>query len=119
MMATGTAMDHSGHGSGVTSAVYMQIVNNGSTPDQLVRATTDIADAVELHNTIIQDNVARMQPMTGIDVPANGQVEFKTGSFHVMLIDVKQTLKPGDSVPLTLTFQNAGEQQVMAQVREP
>jgi uncharacterized repeat protein (TIGR01451 family) len=35
-----------------------------------------------------------------------------------MLIGVKQTLAPGDTVPLTLTFQNAGEVQVTAEVRE-
>jgi hypothetical protein len=96
----------------------MTIVNTGSAADQLVKVTTEIADQVELHTTTIENNVAQMRPVTVVDVPANGQVELKPGSYHVMLIGVKQTLALGDTVPLTLTFQNAGEVQVTAEVRE-
>ncbi len=116
--ASGTVVSGSTQGSGVTGAAYMTIVNTGSAADQLVKVTTEIADQVELHTTTIENNVAQMRPVTVVDVPANGQVELKPGSYHVMLIGVKQTLAPGDTVPLTLTFQNAGEVQVTAEVRE-
>ncbi len=121
MMATSMAMDTMAgmdHAGGPTSAVYMTIVNTGSTADQLVNITTDVAEAAELHITIIENNVGQMRPVPAVDVPAKGQVELRSGSYHVMLIDVKRTLAPGDTVPLTLTFQNAGEIQVTAEVRE-
>jgi copper(I)-binding protein len=99
------------------SAAYMTITNAG-TADTLVRVSTDVAEAVELHNTTIDNNVARMRQVQEITIPANGQVKFQPGSYHAMLINVKRDLKPGDTVTLTLQFKNAGEQQVTAQVRE-
>ena len=43
----------------------------------------------------------------GLEVPAGGEVTLKPGSFHVMLMDLKQPLQAGDKVPLTLTFAGA------------
>ena len=119
MTATGTAMDGMTASSGVTSAAYLVIVNTGSAPDQLLKVTTEVAGAAELHNVLTENNVAQMRPAQSIEVPAGGQVELKPGGYHVMLVDVKRTLRPGDVVPLTLTFQNAGELHVNAEVREP
>lgn len=103
--------------SGVTGGAYLTIRNTGSAADQLLRVTTDVADVVELHTTVIDNNVAQMRPIATIDVPANGQVEFKSGSYHLMLVNVKHTLEAGDTVPLTLTFQNVGDIEVRAEVR--
>lgn len=122
MASTGTAMNgmdmSSMPANGVTGAAYMTLRNTGSTPDQLMKITTDVADAVEIHNTTTDNNVAQMRPVAALDVPANGQVDFKPGGYHIMLINVKRTLKVGDTVPLTLTFQRAGTVQVTAEVRE-
>lgn len=130
-----TATDHDAHsahgttasaatsgspqGSGVTGAAYMMIANTGSAADQLVKVTTDVAEQVELHTTTIENNVAQMRPVPSIEVAANGQVELKSGSYHMMLINVKRSLQVGESVPVTLTFQNAGNIVVNAEVREP
>jgi copper(I)-binding protein len=117
--ATGTAMDSMAAGGGVTSAAYMVIVNTGSAPDQLLNVTTEAAGVAELHHVLMENNVAQMRPVQAVEVPAGGQIELKPGGYHVMLADVKRTLRPSDVVPLTLTFQNAGEVQVNAEVREP
>jgi copper(I)-binding protein len=113
--ATATADDAT---SGVVSAAYMTIVNSGAA-DQLLSVSTEVAEAVELHNLIVENNVGRMRPVQNVEVPANGQVAFEPGGYHVMLIGVKQTLAPGDTVPLTLTFQKAGQIEVQAEVRAP
>jgi len=65
------------------------------------------------------NNVMMMTPVEKIEVPANGKVELKSGSFHVMLIGLRHDLKEGEVVKLTLTFQNAGKIQVEAPVRKP
>lgn len=49
-----------------------------------------------------------MRAMTAMDVPAGGKLELKPGGYHVMMLDLKQPLKVGDKVPLTLTFEKAG-----------
>jgi periplasmic copper chaperone A len=99
------------------SAVYVTISNHGSEPDALVSATTKIATAVELHETIEKDGKRAMQPRPKFDVPAGGKLEMKPGSYHIMLLGLKQALRPGDVVNVTLTFQNAGEMSVEVPVR--
>jgi copper(I)-binding protein len=104
---------------GTNSAAYMIIRNDGGQADRLIRAESDVATAVELHNVKMENDVMTMFQVDGIDVPANGQAELKPGSFHVMLIGLTRDLKPGDQVKLTLTFEKAGPVTLEAEVREP
>jgi copper(I)-binding protein len=60
-----------------------------------------------------------MQPVESIEVPADGSVALEPGGYHVMLLDVKKELVPGDTIEVTLTFERAGEVTVTADVREP
>ena len=59
-----------------------------------------------------------MQPIARLEIPAGGSVELKPGSYHIMLIGLKQDLKVGDSIEITLKFEKAGEIKVTAAVRE-
>jgi copper(I)-binding protein len=57
----------------------------------------------------MEGGVMRMRQLAdGLEIPAGGEVTLKPGSYHVMLMDLKQPLKAGDKVPLTLTFKGAG-----------
>lgn len=98
------------------NAVYMVIKNSASTPDKLIKAEFDFATA-ELHTVEMKDGVMDMHPVTGIDVPATGQVELKPGSFHIMLIGMKKDFAVGDKLNLKLTFANAGVMNVVAEMR--
>jgi copper(I)-binding protein len=99
------------------SAVYVTISNYGSEPDALVSATTNMATAGELHETIEKEGKMMMQPRPKFDIPAGGKLEMKPGSYHIMLLGLKHPLKPGDMVNLTLIFEKAGEMSVEAPVR--
>jgi copper(I)-binding protein len=99
------------------SAVYITFSNHGSEPDALVSAATDIATTVELHETVEKDGKMVMQPRLQFDVAAGGTLEMKPGSYHIMLLGLKQALKPGDTVNVTLTFQKAGQMSVEAPVK--
>lgn len=59
-----------------------------------------------------------MQPVDRIEVPAGRTVELKPGGLHIMLMDVKRTLEPGETIEVTLQFEKAGTQSVTAEVRE-
>lgn len=111
------AMDMGGGGMG-NGAAYMVLRNTGSQPDKLVSAAGDVAGAIELHTMTDNNGVMEMRQVDGIDLPVGEQVELRPGGFHVMLIGLKSELKPGDRIPLTLTFQNAGTVDVVAEVRE-
>jgi hypothetical protein len=52
------------------------------------------------------DGTMEMIPQESIALPADGEVELKPGSYHVMLIGLKQDLKAGDEISLTLKFKN-------------
>ena len=102
-----------------SSLAFMTIKNSGNTDRQLVRADSPVAKTVGLHNHINDSGVMRMREVKAIEIKAKGQAELKTGSYHIMLIDLKQTLKEGDSVPLTLTFDDGRTMKIDAPVKMP
>lgn len=105
--------------SGTNSAAYMTIHNEGGEADRLIKAESDVAKAVELHNVKFENDVMQMFQVEGIDVPANEHAELKPGSFHVMLIGLNRDLKAGEKVAIKLTFEKAGAVTVEAEVRAP
>lgn len=101
---------------GANGAAYMTLTNDGDADDMLVSVSTDVAETVGLHETSTQDGSMSMQEVDGIDIPAGGDAVLEPGGLHVMLIGVTQDLAEGDTLDLTLTFDNAGEQTVSAEV---
>jgi copper(I)-binding protein len=83
----------------------------------LLSASSDVADAVELHKTVMQgDNMQMIQQMN-VPVPT-GETVFKPGDLHVMLIGLKNDLKAGDTFSVTLNFQTAGERTLTVMVKD-
>ena len=103
----------------VNTAGYMRIENKGSQPDRLLRAESDIAEAVELHFSEMVDDVMKMRQVESIEVPPNSAVELKPGGYHIMFIGLMDTLDPGDNVEINLVFENFGELKVLAEVKAP
>ena len=92
------------------SAAYMSITNNGDEDVTLVGGSTDAAESVEIHETVVEDDVASMVEMEdGIVVAAGETVVLEPGGLHVMLIDITDELEEGDTVELTLSFDNDEE----------
>ena len=94
---------------------YFTLTNHGDS-DALLSAQTPVAASVEFHQTSIADGMARMRPLTQIDIAAGATVRVKPGGIHLMLVDLKQPLVVGTRVPLTLTFRVAGKVEVQLQV---
>jgi copper(I)-binding protein len=89
------------------SAAYMLLHNYSAQEDILTGASSDIATATEIHlSQMATDGTMEMLKQESIVLPADGEVEFKPGSYHVMLIRLKQDLKKGDEITLTLHFKN-------------
>lgn len=93
--------------SGQNSAIYLTL-KNGPTEDTLVQASTDVAMATEIHETVAAaSGMMEMRPLTaGLKVPANGAVALAPGGYHIMLMNLKQDLPMGTSVNLKLTFKS-------------
>lgn len=103
-----------------SGGVFMTIANDGSNDDRLNAAHTDIAVKTMLHRTVMDGNVMKMMPVKGgIVIPREDSVELKPGSYHIMLMGLKAPLKEGDSFPLTLTFEHAGNITLEVKVMKP
>lgn len=102
---------------GVTvGAAYFGITNKGNA-DTLLRVESPVAARVEMHTNVEKDGKMQMRPVPTVTVPAKGRLEFAPGGLHVMLIDLKQPLKEGARIPLTLVFEKSGAIHVEALVQ--
>ncbi|MFZ0492953.1 MAG: copper chaperone PCu(A)C [Acidimicrobiia bacterium] len=105
--------------SAATNAAFYLTINNGGEADQLVSADSSACGTAELHEMYDKgDGVMGMRPVEGIEIPAGGSVTLEPGGLHVMCIGRLADFTPGDHVPLTLEFQNAGTIEVNATIRE-
>lgn len=87
-------------------------ITGGTQSDRLLSASAPISKVVELHTMEMDGNVMRMRPVPGVDIAAGQVVEFKPGGLHVMFVGLNQTLKSGQTIPLVLRFEKAGELKV-------
>jgi copper(I)-binding protein len=93
---------------------YMKIINNGSVSDRLVGGSSPVAGRFEIHEMSVDDKgVMRMRLLKdGLEIKPGQTVELKPGSFHVMLVDLKQSLHEKERVKGTLIFEKAGTVEV-------
>jgi copper(I)-binding protein len=75
---------------------------------RLVGAASPVAGVAQVHEMKMDNGVMKMAELKdGLDLPAGKAVDLKPGGYHVMLMDLKETLAKDSSVPLTLTFKDA------------
>lgn len=92
---------------GGNGAAFMTVQNGTDAAVQLIAVESDVADAVELHETVQEGDVMRMIPRPeGFEIPPGGTLELKPGGKHVMLIGVPQPPAVGESFMLTLRFED-------------
>ncbi|MBK6675284.1 MAG: copper chaperone PCu(A)C [Proteobacteria bacterium] len=97
---------------------FMTIVNDGKSADQLVAASSPVSAEVQIHTVQLENGMMRMRELPeGIAIPAQGRVELKPRSLHIMFIKLQRPLRAGEKVPVTLKFRAGGEQTVMMEVR--
>jgi len=94
-----------------SGAAFMAITNAGETPDTLVAASSDVAERVELHTHVMEANgVMRMVELEeGLAIAPGETALLARGGDHVMLMGLRRPLEQGDTVTVTLTFENAGD----------
>ena len=74
---------------------------------KLVGASSPVAGVTEVHEMKMENDIMRMRAVSVLDLPAGKAVQLKPGGYHVMLMELKQALPKGATVPLTLTFRDA------------
>ena len=105
-------------GGAKTGGGYLAIENKGSAPDKLVSATADVAGKVEVHEMAMNNGVMTMRPLeSGLVIDPGKTVKLAPGGYHLMMMDLKNPLKQGDKVPVTLQFEKAGKVAVTLDVQ--
>ena len=120
-----------------TSAAYMTIASKDG--DVLTKASVpaSIAGMAQLHETTTSGDsmdgesmdgesmdsgsttaMKGMKEVSSIEIPAGGSVQLKPGGYHIMLMELAKPITAGETVPVTLTFEKAGEVTVDAVARE-
>ncbi len=101
---------------GLNSALYFKIENNSTKPDTLYKVSSNVAKHIQMHETYKKNDMMGMREIKNLIVKPNSSIEFKPGSYHIMLMDLTKDLKEGDEIDFTLYFKPAGELKIKANV---
>lgn len=100
-----------------TTGAFMQL--QSAQGGKLLSAASPAAGLVEIHEMKMEGSVMKMAAVSGVDLPAGQTVALKPGGYHVMLMDLKQPLKAGDTVPLTLTIEGKDGKKETLELKAP
>jgi len=102
------------------TGAFMQLTATESAT--LVAVESPVAGAVQIHEMKLENDVMKMRAIQRLDLPAGKAIELKPGGYHVMLMDLKQPLKKGEAVPISLRCEGKDKTfktiEIKAQVRE-
>jgi copper(I)-binding protein len=102
------------------TGAFMEVTSKGGAA--IVAATSPVAGVVEIHEMSMAGDVMKMRAIARLDLPAGKAVQLKPGGYHIMLMDLKQPLKAGETVPITLRLEGkdkaASTMEIKAEVRD-
>ena len=99
---------------------FLTIVNTGAEDDRLVSASAGVAKETQIHEMSMEGDVMKMRPLAdGIVIPAGGTVVLEPGGLHIMFMGLNAAFVEGETVPVTLTFEKAGEVVVDLDIASP
>ncbi len=97
---------------------FFQVENTGEVADRLIAVTTAISEFNQVHEMTTVDNVMQMREVEGgLEIPAGETVTLAPGGFHIMFLRLNQALVEGETIMVTLTFENAGDIDVPFEIR--
>jgi copper(I)-binding protein len=102
------------------TGAFLEITSSDAA--SLLSASSPVAGVVEIHTMKMEDGVMKMRAIPKLDLPAGTGVKLQPGGNHVMLMDLRQQLKKGDMVPITLKVEGKDRKvqtiEIRAEVRD-
>jgi copper(I)-binding protein len=100
------------------TGLFAQITS--SRGGRLVAVSSPAAGVAEVHEMAMNGDVMKMRALPdGLELPAGKAVELRPGGYHVMLMDLKQSLNDGDQVPVTLVIEGADKKRETVELKVP
>lgn len=88
---------------------FFTVTNTGAEDDLLLSVSSPIAKQSQIHEMAMEGDVMKMRQLAdGLVIPAGESVTLAPGGYHLMFMGLNATIKEGDTVPVTLTFEKAG-----------
>jgi copper(I)-binding protein len=101
------------------AAGFFTIENTGSQADRLVGISTPAGKA-QIHETATVNGISTMRPREGgLAIASRQKVTLAPGGLHIMITELKEPLREGQMLPLTLRFEKAGEIEATLHIRPP
>jgi copper(I)-binding protein len=91
---------------GNNGAVYFLLQNHSAGKDELTGISSTFAEAVEIHESQMAGDVMQMRQVTSLPIHGKESILFGPGGYHAMLVGLKQELKPGEQIQVSLHFEN-------------
>jgi copper(I)-binding protein len=88
-------------------------VQGGPQPVQLVAVTSDLAQRVEMHESVRENGVVTMKPLLRADVPAKGDLVFKQGGKHLMIWGINGAAVRAGKLPMAFVFTNNNNERIL------
>lgn len=104
---------------GETTAGYFTVLNHAKAPVTLTAVQSDWGDA-SIHQTVVENDgaMAKMKPVSSVEIPAKGQLAFEPGGYHVMIENLKRDLGPGERVALSIRLEGGASLTITAVVQD-
>ena len=102
-----------------TAAVYIERISNfGSKSDSLINIGSPLAAKTLIHETLVENSIAKMIHIEELKIPVGNSVTLKPGGLHIMMFDIKKKLVKGFNFPMVLKFKESGRITVIVEVKE-
>jgi copper(I)-binding protein len=101
------------------TAAYFSIQNTSDTSQTLIGASADFVAKAEIHNHIMKDGMMSMQHQPEVVIQPGETIQFAPGGLHIMLFGLKQPLREGQSVEISLQTKEGESISISANVARP
>ena len=98
---------------------YLTVANRGDRAVVLVGASSPDYAGVDLHRSVIEGGLSKMEPVQQIVVAPHSTLAFSATGYHIMLTTPTRPVAPGARVPITLHFADGRSLVVNFEVRKP
>jgi len=99
------------------SSAYMTLNNSTNKNRRLISASSSVSKRIEIHEHIMKDGMMRMRQRDSVEILANDSTVFQPSGYHLMIFDLKQPLKAGETIIITLHFDDESSLDVNYQVK--
>ena len=103
---------------GENGAIYFSVENHTNETHELIAAGSDIAEAVEIHESQMSGDVMQMHQLESVSLGPGAEIVFEPGGLHIMLVGLKEELEAGDEIEVTLQFRDFDDLTLQVPVQE-